>query len=128
MVRSDPSSTPGGGVSDHAIAELVGLDDPSDEVVEVRSDSPVLAMFGAIVAVTIGDLRRGDEDALAWIDGEIVEGPAISLADVAEAFGLEPATLRAMIVGAAARGHRARRHEHNLRPGRARVVQVRRAG
>ncbi len=107
-MRGDHPPDAYGWLSDSAIAHLVG-DDPTDELPSTRASSPEIGLLGALLVVTIGDVRRGDPDALVWLEGEHVEGPALRLADVAGYLGMEAAALRGMIERAARNGTRARR-------------------
>ena len=68
-MRNDLGSVASGWVSDSAIADLVGFDDPTDALVPTRAPTPELALVGALLAVAIGDLQRGDPCARAWVAG-----------------------------------------------------------
>jgi len=105
----DSAPMPYGWVSESALEHLAP-DDPSDGPVSVRAASPELALLGALLAVAIGDVRRGDPDALAWLEGEVVEGPALTLDVVADHLGLAPHELRARVLRAASSGLTTRRH------------------
>ena len=100
-----------GYVSDCAIADLVGHDDPTDALVPTRAPTPELALVGALLAIAIGDLQRGDPDARAWVAGNEPEsGPALSIEFVADVLGVEVAGLRARIMRAADLGSTPRRN------------------
>jgi len=100
-----------GYVSDCAIADLVGHDDPTDALVPTRAPTAELALVGALLAVAIGDLQRGDPDARAWVAGNEPEpGPALSIEVVADVLGLDVEGLRARIMRAAMRGSTPRRN------------------
>jgi len=106
----DAGPLPYGWISDDALAHLCP-DDPSDGPVSVRAASPELALVGAIVAVAVNDIRRGDPDALAWLAGNEPEpGPAFSIEVVADVLGIEVSDLRARIERAARSSTTARRH------------------
>ena len=101
-MRNDLGSVASGWVSDSAIADLVGFDDPTDALVPTRAPTPELALVGALLAVAIGDLQRGDPCARAWVAGAEPEpGPALSIEVVADVLGLEVGDLRARIMRAA---------------------------
>ena len=110
MRAGDNSGAGYGHVSDYALADLVG-DDPTDALIPSRAPSPELALVGAILAVAIGDLRRGDPCARAWVaGGEPEPGPAFSLEVVAEVLQVEVADLRERIMRAAERDSTPRRN------------------
>jgi len=109
-MRSFDSVAASGWISDSSVADLVG-DDPTDALVPSRAPSPELALVGAILAVAIGDLRRGDPCARAWVaGGEPEPGPAFSLEVVAEVLQVEVADLRERIMRAAERDSTPRRN------------------
>jgi hypothetical protein len=109
-MRNEIGSVASGWVSDCAIADLVG-DDPTDALVPTRAPTAELALVGALLAVAIGDLQRGDPDARAWVAGNEPEpGPAFSVEFVAEVLGVEVAGLRARIMRAADLGSTPRRN------------------
>ena len=60
-MRNDLVTVASGWVSDCAIADLVGFDDPTDALVPTRAPTPELALVGALLAVAIGagGLRAG---------------------------------------------------------------------
>ena len=110
-MRNDLGSVASGWVSDSAIADLVGFDDPTDALVPTRAPTPELALGGALLAVAIGDLQRGDPCARAWVAGAEPEpGPALSIEVVADVLGLEVGDLRARIMRAADLGSTPRRN------------------
>ena len=110
-MRNDLGSVASGWVSDSAIADLVGFDDPTDALVPTRAPTPELALVGALLAVAIGDLQRGDPDARAWVEGNEPEpGPALSIEVVADVLGLDVDGLRARIMRAADLGSTPRRN------------------
>ena len=110
-MRTDLGSVASGWVSDSAIADLVGFDDPTDALVPTRAPTPELALVGALLAVAIGDLQRGDPCARAWVAGAEPEpGPALSIEVVAEVLGLDVGDLRARIMRAADLGSTPRRN------------------